>query len=111
MDSLRLNEFEGMPVYFSHKLNEEDKLASRSTRGIVYLGVVYDISFKMKGRPQVPSVHLNPINSTLIGEISLLNNQQQTDCEKAIAERLRIGLDGKISIPLNLVLSNGYNLS
>lgn len=84
----------------------KDRVASRATRGIVYGGVFYDISFRMNGRPPVPVLYLEPIGSAYIKNVFLLSKEQQHWYERTIAEALRCKrLEDKISMPITLVLS------
>lgn len=106
MDALRLVELNGMPVYFSHKFSIDDRYASRFSRGVIYGGVCYDISFDMMGKPRIPSLHLKMIDTELIEEIAPLKEEQQIDIEKEIAQALRTRLEGRIKLTLPLVFSD-----
>jgi|GEM_PF-1786840 len=105
MDPERLKDFEGMIVCCFHKISKGDKTASRIARGIIYQGAYHDIFFRMNGRPSIPTLYLEPIDPGYIEDISRLNEGQQTDIEKIIAEALRARLENEIKITLPLVFS------
>ena len=109
MNALRLVELNGMPVYFSHKFSIDDHYATRFSRGVIYGGICYDISFGLIGRPGIPALLLKMVDTELIEEIAPLKEEQQIDIEKEIAQTLRTRLEGRIKLTMPLIFSGNSN--
>ncbi|MBI2632367.1 hypothetical protein HYW75_05160 [Candidatus Pacearchaeota archaeon] len=104
MEYTSLLEFERKVVYFSHKISIDDNYASRFTRGVVYGGNCYDISFQMRGKPGTPELNLKKIDLKLIEKIVPLGENQLTEFEKGIELALRTRLRNEIKLNIPLVL-------
>ncbi|MBM3232841.1 hypothetical protein FJZ18_01605 [Candidatus Pacearchaeota archaeon] len=90
MNQEEMSLYEGQIVYFLHKLNEEDPIPGRCSRGVIYKGKCYDISIKYKNG-QIPSIHLETIRPDYIGYIGVLQKSQYSGLEQSVLDTLLSG--------------------
>lgn len=108
MDITRLLDHEGMPVAVLSKYTINDISPTIWSRGIVYCGKYHTFDFRKEEKASQPSLYLEHIDSDLIEEIIPLNEGQQSEIEKSLAEFLRGRIEKEITLKIPIVFSNGY---